>query len=307
MVWEAAMGNAKKAAAFNHWPTPTNWLTDIKILMCNQDTWMAQFEFAAAAAAYLFYTQFIPGPRELERKALTGGYRCGFYLNVKVKSPIEIIWGRGTATMIGEIARPFVTPLFYYWAMGVGIEALAIWQSMMFPQAACDVPIGDVLLENARTTIPPGHTEGIPGLGELKYDHLNINSPTQPDATIPAGSMRCTARWIFNAGPTGMFNIGTAFFVDSNVVDHRSHGDLGPGQQLYIEREFSRNDGSGHEVGAWMEADGGPSVVSGAAICMIWVVDVNESDDPPDWPSNLRNHPELPIPSNCHMDGVGPS
>jgi len=276
------------------------------VLVCNQDTWLAQFEFAAAALATLFFTQFIPSPRELERKALTGGYRCGFFLGVEVKSPIEIIWGQGTARMVGEIVSPFARGAFYFWAAGVGLEAFAIWQSMMFPQAICDVPKGDVYLKNAHATVPPGHTEGIPGLGQLIYDHLNINSPTQPSATIPAGSIRCTARWIFNAGPTGMFNIGVGFQVDAVVVEEQFYGDLSPGAQLYVERECFRNDGAGHEIGAWFEADGGASVVSGAAICMVWVVDVDTSTDPPDWPSNLSNDPTPRIPSTCDMDGSAP-
>jgi len=305
-MWDTVGRAGKKVVEYNHWPNPVNWLIDYKTLACNQDNWIVQLEFAAAVIAEMFWTDFVPSPRELERKAITGGYRCGFYLDVNFKSPVEILWGQGTATMVAEIARPFATGLFYWWVAQVIYDALGVWQTLLFPQFLCEPPTGDIYLKNATATCPPGHTEGVPGLGELVYDRYGYNSPNEPSCTITGAAYHVGAWWIFNAGPTGMFNIKTGWFISGVAVDIEEHGDLLPFGQLFVPRERSDGDAVFIDIGAWFSADSGPSVAGSAAITSRWLVDIEPIDTPKDWPSWKRNHPEPWKDPRCAMDGEGP-
>lgn len=273
MVWDSITHGVEKAASFNHWPNPFNFLKNARVLMCNNDYWLAEFEFAFDLIANFFWTQVIPSPRELERKTFTGGYRCGFYLDVNIKSPLEIVFGQGTSRMVGEIAAPFAQGLFYFWALGAGIEAFAIWETVMFHQYLCDPFKGDVLRRDDIMPMPPGHTEGIPGLGTLSYDPLHICGPSQPFVLFPPGGWHVYAVWMFNAGPTGLTNIETGWWNGTEVVGRMSHGNAVPGQQVPVIREAQGWSAGGFDIGAWAAGDSGPSVAGSAALCIRFIAD----------------------------------
>jgi len=283
MVWESVSKGASDVVKFNHWPQPFNFLKNARVLVCNEDTFIVELQFAFNLFAYFFFTQLIPSPREIERKTFTGGYRCGFYLDIKVKSPIEIIWGQGTARMIAEISRPFTTGLFYWWGMGAIFEAFGIWQTLMFRQLLCDPFIGDVLRRDDIMSWPPGDNEGVPGLGELVWDPYHLCGPSQPFIEFPPGGWHVYAVWMFNAGPTGLTNVKTGWFDGDNVVGLTSHGDVLPGQQLPVIREAQGWSAGGFSLGAYASGTSGPSVIASAAICMRfiadWIPDLPERPD----------------------------
>jgi len=280
MTWESIQRGAKDVVNFSYWPSPFNFMKDARILLCNQDTWMAEFQFAFDLIAYFFWTQLIPSPRELERKAFTGSYRCGFYLDVNIKSPIEIVFGQGTSRMIGEIAAPFARGLFFWWAMGAAFEAAAIWQTLMFPELLCDPFIGDVARKNDTHVVPPNYIDGVPGLGEEIYDPHDWCAPFGPVVLLPPGGHRVYAAWLFNAGPTGMTNIQTGWQVAGVVQGIENHGDLLPGMQRPVIREIHQYSLASTEYAPWFSAVGGPSIVSGAAIVVRFLAYQNDEEAP---------------------------
>lgn len=299
MVWEKLSSTTGKVANFNHWPQPFNFLKNARVLMCNNDYWLAEFEFAFDLIANFFWTQIIPSPRELERKTFTGGYRCGFYLDVPIKSPIEIVFGQGTSRMLGEIAAPFAQGLFYFWAASAGLDALAVWETIMFHQYLCDPFVGDVLRSNDIMPMPPGHTEGIPGLGTLNYDPFHICGPSQPFILFPPGGWHVYAVWFFNAGPTGLTNIETGWWDGSQVLGRESHGGGLPGTQTVIVREAQGYAAGGKAIGAWAAGDSGPSVAGSAAIVIRFIGDwePNAAPFPDDYffipaPEDNRQNPK---------------
>lgn len=280
MVWDTISGYSSKAINFNHWPQPFNFLRNAKVLMCNQDYWLAEFEFAFDLLADFFWTNLVPSPREIERKVFTGGYRCGFYLDVGIKSPLEIVFGNGTSRMVGEIAAPFARGLFYWWAAETAIDAFALWQTVMFPQLLCDPFVGVVLRSNDRATIAPGHAEGSPGLGNLLYDPLGICGPSQPIVSFPPGTQTMYCAWLFTAGPTGLFNIQTGWDDGGNIIEVENHGSLLPGAQKAVIRQYSAFSPVDRTIGAWFAGDSGPSVAPSAVTAVRFIADWSPSPQP---------------------------
>lgn len=271
MVWETIKREGKSIANFNHWPSPFNFVKRINVLVCNQDTWIAEIELAFTMAAYFFWTNVVPSPRELERKSFTGGYRCGFYIDVGVKSPVEILFGEGTARMIAEIASPFAQGLFWFWAEGALLDVFAMWETLLYPQLVCDPPTGTAARKNDIAEIPPGHTTGVPGLGTEVYNHLHLAEDNHPIMNFPPGGQSCFCAWLFNAGPSGLTNVKTGWQVNGVVQDLVDHGNVIPGAQKQVTRDYSVFDTNTNEVAAYFEADGGVAVIGGAAIAVVWV------------------------------------
>lgn len=239
MVWDTISSGGKKVAAFNHWPNPFNYVTNAQVLMCNDQYWLAEFAFFGAQVVNMFWTDFVPSPREIERKAFTGAYRCGFFLDVGIKSPVEIVFGQGTSRMLAEIAEPFARGLFYMWMTQVGIDALAIWESVLFPQLACLPNIGDVLRQGDVGTITTGDNGGSIGLGTKLYDPHHYNDSTGPLMTCGPGSYSIYEAWLFDPGNEPITEIWTGWQLNGDVIDVQSHGGCAPEQQKLVIRQKS--------------------------------------------------------------------
>jgi len=245
MVWEYVSSQGKKLAAFNYWPRPTNWVKNISVLVCNQDTFIMQIELAFNLAAAFFWANILPSPRELERKFFTGGYRCGFYLDIPLKGPVEILWGKGTQKMVAEIARPFVTPLFYFWGISTTIEALSSFGTLIYPQYQCIEEIGDGLRKMDVAAMNINHTEGVPGLGEFVFDHNDFLSLTVAQVNIPPGYWRVIACWAIANDEDQLDNLSVGIIINGgeklmNAVELNTVAPI----------IWSQTDVSGHTEGA---------------------------------------------------------
>lgn len=253
MVWESVSSAGSKVANFNHWPMPVNWVKNIRLLVCNQDTWMAEVELAFNIGMWFFWNNVLPSPREIERKAFTGGYRCGFYLDIPIKSPVEVIFGRGTARMIAEIAEPFARGLFYWWAASATMEALAAFTTIMYPQLYCTDNLGNAMRSNDRAALGSGEHSGVPGLGFLNFDHNNIMSLTDATVFFPAGYWRVVALFLLpvGEGPFDYLRVGIKAGSDTYMHDV-PHGPTNVLEQITGEAS-GHSPGSPITVSAWIE------------------------------------------------------
>jgi len=253
VVWETVSGNVKNVAGWNRWPSPYNFIKNIRILVCNQDSWMAEIELAVTMAVYMFWNDFFPSPREVERKVFTGGYRCGFILDIPIKSPIEIIFGKGTARMVGEIAAPFAKALFYWWVAATAYESLSAFTSIIFPQLFCTDNLGDAERSNDRGALGSGEHSGVPGLGFLNYDYREIMSLTDATCFFPAGYWRVIAMWLLpvGEGPFDYLRVGIKAGDDTYDMTDVQHGPTN-----VLEQIMSESSGQSDQpitVSAWIE------------------------------------------------------
>jgi len=69
MVWQEVSSAGKSVANFNHWPRPANWVKNISVLVCMEQTFIVQIELAFNVAMEFFLSNLLPSPREIERKA----------------------------------------------------------------------------------------------------------------------------------------------------------------------------------------------------------------------------------------------
>jgi len=271
MVWETVSRAGKKVAGFQQWPNPINGITNLNVLMCNRDYWLADVEFLGLSAAEFFWTNFVPSPRELERKSLLGSYKCGFFINDGFRSPLEKLWGASVQRALVEIVNPFVTALWYAWAASTVIDALAIWQTVMFPQAFCDPFVGNYMYKGAHAFASSGISDGSVGLGSLVYDPHHYGNDFVADMSVPPGITTMNVYWTFDAAGPGFNEIRTGFLVGGTKFEVSSHGPLLPGGALQVSRTFTFEDNaSGHDIAPYWYGDcpvgGGLNVVSAVRV-----------------------------------------
>jgi len=143
---------------YTKWNNPFgNGAEEVQTIACEGEL-LFDVKMLAPGIGSWFFSQFVPSPVELIRKTVVGGYRCGFYLRVKVKSPLDIIWRKGDASrFLARIARPFITPVFWLWGMQTIWEGLSMWQTMIFAAETCDESQDECITSGGQTTIrtPP--------------------------------------------------------------------------------------------------------------------------------------------------------
>jgi len=162
-----------------HWPRPFNTIKNIKVLACNNDTWLAEVEFYAKFAGDMFWHIFVPTPTELTRKTIFGRYRCGLGLKIFKWDPMDIVWGRATTKVLAEIAEPFIRPIFYWWVADTALFSLNAWSSLIYAQAACGLDDTDVLMKDGFASVASSTTNGsIPFWTKIHDPHnlANANS-----------------------------------------------------------------------------------------------------------------------------------
>lgn len=234
---------------------PHNWVTDIRVLVCNDQTFIVQIKLAFAMTMHMFMTNFVPSPREVERKFFTGGYRCGFFLNVKVKSPVEILFGRGTSTIIAEVVRPFITPLFYFWLQQTVMTSLSMFTTLMFPMAFCEEAVGAGLRKLDRGFLGQGHSEGVPGLGTFIFDTYGFLSLGASIVQFPPGYWSVYVAWFVDPSGSQISNLklGINLVGIGTQVDDMEDPLPGlPSTHITDKQGYSE---TGVVVEAWMEGD----------------------------------------------------
>lgn len=124
---------------YTSWSNPFhNAVQEMKVIACESE-FLIDIKMLYPGIGEWFFSNFVPSPMELLRKTITGGYRCGFFLGVKFKSPLDIIWRDGSGSrFLGRIVRPFATATFFYWGLNTLWEGLALWQTMIYMGEFCD-------------------------------------------------------------------------------------------------------------------------------------------------------------------------
>jgi len=274
MVWATVTEQSRNALNFNHWPNPVSWITNIEELACNQNTWIAEITFASAVLADFFWTSFVPSPREIERKALLGNYRCGFVLKVKAKSPIEILFGRGTNKMIVEILNPFLRGIFYWWAIQTSLEALSVWSTLVYSELLCDPPKGNYVQPGVTNQIVTGNVSGVPLGGVPIYDPHGLGGPPFQGCDHASGPTSATQIWLFQASVGTFDDIRVGWQWDGVITDLVSIGSLAPGQSMSYRTSKSQNIPSGGHIAPYFEIDSSGAIFTGAANCLRFIADV---------------------------------
>jgi len=232
VVWDTISTGAYKAAKFNHWPKPFNFVKSIEVLVCNADDWYARIELAAAVAGQFFWTELLPSPRELERKFTLGGYRCGFYLGGNFRSPVEWFGPPETTEVLAHVAGPFTEALFYIWMQGALFDALQSFETVLWPQEHCIPFKGDFLSLNSGTFIVSGDNMGGVQHGQNKVDPFGMCAPSGLSLLTPGGSMKAYAFWVFDAGTADLTNCAVRWTGAGLDSSWKELGDCPAGHQL---------------------------------------------------------------------------
>jgi len=239
-------GLYEDVAPYTHWPNPFGGAVAAVNEMACEHTWQATVAFIGVNAANFFYSNFIPSPVEITRKAVFGQYKCGtYFVPHKQKGLMSLLWADPRAGRVAiEIAGPLTKGLFYWWAAETAIGALQLWSSMIYQSEVCDPTGRECLLANGQAAWGGGtsHIEGGPVLYSVLYDPQNRYPFGGAAIDIP-GNFHVTAQsfgYIQMAAST-LHNATVAMRVDG--VDYGSYGlgDLAPASITPWSASFSGN------------------------------------------------------------------
>jgi len=233
---------------YTHWPQPFAHLVDIEVLAC-EDTFLAKVKMWGQVGLNWFWTNLIPSPIEITRKLITGSYKCGFYLPIKVKSPLDIIWTDGrTSTALLEISSPVTKGLFALWAAQTLWSALDAYATVMLLQEMCDLTQDETLLKagNAESRLP--HDFGNVTFYEVIYDPHNRANPTTGFILTEDGPLTVFAAG--TGGSLGLFidSLDIFLYVGGVHVASQSLGAMGPGDTLSWSLDYTTSFHAGTAV-----------------------------------------------------------
>jgi len=202
-VWDAVKGGPKRS--WSHWPNPFGWIDEILMMACEDDIWIKVKMYGMLAGSF-FFSNFVPSPVEISRKLVTGAYKCGFYLPIKAKSPLDLIWtdGRTSAVLRGKIS-PVTTGAFYFWAASTAFAAMDTWHTIQIALAKCDAVGNECVLIDGENFYPGTDPAGSPGFYTEVYD-------PEDRYQSPGGSVR------FEKGALSVFVHGTIVVTGNHVT-----------------------------------------------------------------------------------------
>jgi len=217
---------------YNHWPNPfRNIVQQLDVLAC-EDTFQARIKMYSSQFGNWFYSSFVPSPVELTRKFATGSYKCGFYLPIRLRSPLDIVWRDGrTSAMLAEVLRPVVTGLFYMWAFDTAFEAIHTWSTIKYAMEMCELDKYECLIRDGHSPMPQGTHEGNSAFAQVIYDPNNWAIPN--DGSIAPGPNQSASAFgcgLFVANGKTIDDLRVELRNNNVVIATESIGHVGPGE-----------------------------------------------------------------------------
>lgn len=276
MVWDAIESGLANYRKFPRWPTPFGQVKSITEIMCNDDYWIAEIVTIGEGAADWFWSNLIPQPTELIRKIFTGSYKCGFYLDIKVKSPVEIIWGKGSNRFIAMVVRPFATAFFALWATNIALDALHAWSTMMSIWGECEPQLGSFLVRDKSAPIGSGDPAGaVPG-GVVDYDKYGQVVPGITGIAYGAGLVTLHSYFIFESGGHSFDNVEVGHLVEGFPQGVVSLGGMSPGQRLLGSATFNEVVQDSGTANSWIRITGSSGPGLADVVVTVFTGDVPE-------------------------------
>jgi len=234
---------------WSHWPSPYNFEARIRVLACKEG-WQAEVELYATAFAWWFYSNVVPSPVEITRKVMLGGYRCGFYTPIKIKSPLTFFIGNKGVKFLAEVLRKPLSVLFWWWVASSIFAALDTWHTVAEAKEDCDAAKWECLLGNGFNTISiPGFYQGAQWdvLSDTDNHHLGASN-----VAVFAGTATASG-WV-SVVPNGMI-------IHSVIIEIRT-----PGGVVHAQEIDGRSDD-----GIWHGSHTVDFDAPFAGLCALWV------------------------------------
>lgn len=189
----------KKKGYFPRWPDPfANQVQNIEVLACEGE-WLAAITMANDGFGAWAFSNLLPQPSEITRKWILGGYRCGFFLTGRRKSPLDVVWRaqgkKGVIAMSAKGARKFLARLafgplsstFFFWGAQTYWEALATWHTLTYAADKCDKDGNEAIATSAITPLAFEEGSGQVGIHDIIYDPHGLFNALSGSITVPPG------------------------------------------------------------------------------------------------------------------------
>jgi len=200
-IWDTV--NGIQPRNYTHWPNPFPAISNIRVLACEND-FIILTELLAPVAVHFFFTHFVPSPVEITRKLISGSYKCGLYLPIKVRSPLDLIWADGSAAKaVSGISSPVTTGLFGLWAASTLMEGLEVAHTLILAMQMCRENAREAIMIQGHAYFPSPEMTGSPGLYTTTWDPLGKCDPIPGDIRYSPGGVTADAfGYLVNTGST---------------------------------------------------------------------------------------------------------
>jgi len=212
-----------------HWPNPFPAIKEMNVLAC-EDTWQAEVTFYVYTIGSWFFSSFVPSPTELTRKFVTGSYKCGFYLDVPLKSPLDVIW---KDAKIGKALLGFVGPvntaIFYFWMAQTFFSTLDAFQTMYFRGELCGATRDETLLSDGDAPIVGGGAgSGAAVFYNVLWDPQHRYGPPGSSIIYLDGPLNVYAYGHVAAGAAGITSVRVYLYTVNGELAQQDLGAIPP-------------------------------------------------------------------------------
>jgi len=230
---------------WTHWPHVFPFTLNTQVMACADSTYL-NLSIIAITALKFFYSNIVPSPVEIARKTVSGSYKCGFYLKVKVKSPLDIIWRSARMSRaIAGITSPITTGLFYVWAATSAYEGLQTAATLYNAFARCDADPNTGVMADAHTFLPDPAGSGAPVFATTLYDPMANQIPAITTFLYEPGRVHLTAFGYLTSVGATVDSAEVYFDIDGAHVALQELPPIGPGEstEWFIEYDFQATSG----------------------------------------------------------------
>jgi len=293
-IWEVE--TLQKAALFNHWPNPVKALVKKFEITACEDTLQFRIEYWAAGAFVWLFDNFFPGPREIERKFLTGSYKCGFYFFGKRGSVLNLVFeDKSIGVVVGEILGPVAQALWYVWAFETAFSALSTYSSMHYAIEKCGADRYECLMRDADAPLPPGIHTGGPVFSQIIWDPNHWGVTADNTVIIPERkNVHAFACGYLLANNHVVNSARVAFTIGTEEVAFTELGHMGSGEIKGWQLDWSdAHDAGSIKVQITYDIDAG-GVINSDIQCTRFTV----RETPLDIPNGGHSPKETPPPSS---------
>jgi len=194
---------------------------NVSVLACS-DKMLIKVEMWTMVLGRWWFSNFIPSPVEITRKLVSGGYKCGFFLPIKVRSPLDIIWSDGAAAQaVLEMSRPVTTALFAMWATTTIFEGLDIAHTLFLAMQSCDDEANTAVMKEGAAYFPSNEQVGTAVFYTTTWDPNGLCDHNPGDIRYPIGNVQVGAiGFVTNTG-SNIEELDISLDTNGVLYDHK--------------------------------------------------------------------------------------
>lgn len=186
---------------FKHFPNPFPYIKNWRVISCGPNVTVIVQMWGAFLGSFI-WSEFLPTPKQLLKKGLSGDYACGIAMETEDAEPVLVTWqSTDFITTAFEIAGPLQEAVIAAWAVSALFEGLDLAHSLYMAIQTCAGDPNECKLGDGSSFFPSAEETGDANLYTSLWDPQHAGDPTPGDIRYPTGHIVLEAfGYLTNAG-----------------------------------------------------------------------------------------------------------